>query len=402
MFESFSLFTQDTLLFVYRIMGIGVNQESFMRTLFRYLYKDKVFVIAFIFAVISMFLVPPSEAYLSYINWKVLIIMFTLMLAVGGFYETHFFDFVATKLVIKFKSIRLIALVLVLTTFFLAMLLTNDAVLLTLVPFAIFITKITKTEKHAVILIILMTIAANMGSALTPMGDPQNIYLYAFYQIPFLEFLSVTLPITVMGFILVSLTALIKVPNTHCTLNIVAPKVNFIRVLLYTLILINALLSVLRIVPEWITLIITLLLGLTYGRHLFRRVDYTLLLTFTSFFIFTGNLAQMDWIRDAISHLLDSRLSVFFMGLFTSQFISNVPAAVLLSTFTDRLYWAPLLQGVNIGAMGTIIGSLASLITFKYIVREYPKEMKPYLIQYSILSVIFIVIISTVTLLIGS
>lgn len=369
-----------------------------MRRVFKYLYKDKVFVIACLFAVISMFVIPPSEAYLGYINWKVLIIMFTLMLAVGGFYETHFFDFVATKLVIRFKSIRFIALVLVLTTFFLAMLLTNDAVLLTLVPFAIFITKITKTEKHAVMIIILMTIAANMGSALTPMGDPQNIYLYAFYQIPFGEFLAVTLPITIMGFLLVSLTSLLRIPNTHCQLNIVAPLVNFKRLFLYTLILINALLSVLRIVPEWYTFGITMVLGMLYGRHLFKRVDYTLLLTFTSFFIFTGNLAQMDFIRDAISGLLNSRLSVFFMGLFTSQFISNVPAAVLLSTFTDKLYWAPLLQGVNIGAMGTIIGSLASLITFKYVIREYPKEMKSYLIQYSILSVIFIVIISIVTL----
>jgi len=369
-----------------------------MKKIFKYIYKDKVFVIAAIFAVISMFIVPPTDAYLSYVNWKVLIIMFTLMLAVIGFYETHFFDFIATKLVIQFKSIRWIGLVLVLTTFFLGMLLTNDAVLLTLVPFAIFITKITKTEKHAIMIIILMTIAANMGSALTPMGDPQNIYLYAFYQIPFGEFLSVTLPITVMGFILVSLTAIIRIPDVHCQLNIVAPEVNLKRLMLYTLILVNALLSVLRIVPEWYTFGITMILGLIYGRHLFKRVDYTLLLTFTSFFIFTGNLSQMDFISNAISGLLDSRLSVFFMSLLTSQFISNVPAAVLLSTFTDRLYWAPLLQGVNIGAMGTIIGSLASLITFKYVIREYPKEMKGYLLNYTLLSIIFIIIISLVTL----
>lgn len=372
-----------------------------MRGILKYLYKDKVFVIASLFAIVSMFFIPPSMDYLSYINWKVLIIMFTLMLAVGGFYETHFFDFVATKLVMKFRSIRWIGLVLILTTFFLAMLLTNDAVLLTLVPFAIFITKITKTEKHAVMIIILMTIAANMGSALTPMGDPQNIYLYAFYDIPFGEFIAVTLPITLMGFLLVSIAAMIKIPDVHCKLNIVAPVVNFKKLMLYTLILINALLSVLRIIPEWYTFGITLILGMIYGRHLFKRVDYTLLLTFTSFFIFTGNLAQMDLIRDSISGLLDTRLSVFFMGLMTSQFISNVPAAVLLSTFTDRLYWAPLLQGVNIGAMGTIVGSLASLITFKYVIREYPSEMKSYLIQYSILSIVFIIIISIVTLSLG-
>lgn len=369
-----------------------------MSNFFKYLYKDKVFIIAFLFAILSMFFIAPSSNYIGYINYKVLIIMFTLMIAVAGFYETHFFDYVATKLVIHFRSIKWIGLVIILTTFFLAMLLTNDAVLLTLVPFTIFITKHTKTEKYAVIIIILQTIAANMGSALTPMGDPQNIYLYAFYDIPFLTFILTMLPITIMGFILVSGTALIKIPNILCELNIVAPKVNWKRLFLYSLILVNALLSVLRVVPEFYTLGITVLLASIYGRHLFKRVDYTLLLTFLSFFIFTGNLGEIDFIKQSIEGFLDGRISVFLTGLITSQFISNVPAAVLLSTFTRNEFWKPLLQGVNIGAMGTIIGSLASLISFKYILREYPKDMKSYLINYTVLSIIFIIIISFVTL----
>ena len=372
-----------------------------MKAILKYLYRDKVFVIAFIFAVISMFFITPSAAYLDYINYKVLIIMFTLMIAVAGIYETHFFDFIATKLVLHFKSIKWIGLVIILVTFFLGMLLTNDAVLLTLVPFTIFVTKHTKQEKYAVLIIILQTIAANMGSALTPMGDPQNIYLYAFYDIPFGEFLKTTAVITVSGFILVSLTAMIKIKHQDCELNIAAPNVNWKRFFLYMLIMINALLSVLRVVPEQYTIIVTIVLAMIYGRHLFKRVDYTLLLTFTSFFIFTGNLGQIDWIKDSISHLLDSRISVFFTGLITSQFISNVPAAVLLSTFTDRIYWQPLLQGVNIGAMGTIIGSLASLITFKYVMREYRSETKTYLLTYSVISIIFMVIISSMTLLLS-
>lgn len=372
-----------------------------MKAILKYLLKDKVFVIAFIFAVISMFFVTPSAAYLDYINYKVLIIMFTLMIAVAGIYETHFFDFIATKLVMHLKSIKWIGLVIIVVTFFLGMLLTNDAVLLTLIPFTIFVTKHTKQEKYAVLIIILQTIAANMGSALTPMGDPQNIYLYAFYDIPFAEFLATTAVITISGFVLVSGTAIIKIKHQDCELNIVAPNVNWKRFFLYMLIMVNALLSVLRVVPEQYTIIVTLILAMIYGRHLFKRVDYTLLLTFTSFFIFTGNLGQITWIKDSISHLLDSRMSVFFTGIATSQFISNVPAAVLLSTFTERTYWQPLLQGVNIGAMGTIIGSLASLITFKYVIREYRSETKTYLITYSIISIIFMVIISSMTLLLS-
>jgi Na+/H+ antiporter NhaD/arsenite permease-like protein len=370
-----------------------------MRKVFFYLKKDKVFIIAFTFALISMLFIPPSRAYLGYINLKVLVIMFTLMVAVAGIFETHFFDYVATKLVIQFKNIRLIALVIILTTFFLAMLLTNDAVLLTLIPFTLFITKHTHQEKHALSMMMLQTIAANMGSALTPMGDPQNIYLYAFYDIPFKSFLSVTFPISLIGFILVTISTFILIPNTRCELNLKAPQVNVARLMFYFLILINALLSVLRVIPELYTLLITIVLIFSFAKHLFRRVDYTLLLTFVSFFIFTGNLAQMSFIKDGIDGLLNNNLSVFFSGLALSQFISNVPAAVILSTFTQREYWQPLLQGVNIGAMGTIIASLASLITFKYVLSEYPTRIKQYLVNYSVLSLIFITIISTIVLL---
>lgn len=374
-------------------------KEDYMKFIIKFIIKDKVFLIASIFAIISIFFVVPSVEYLSYINTKVLIIMFTLMLAVAGIYETHFFDYIATKLIQHLKSIKWIGLVIIIVTFFLGMLLTNDAVLLTLVPFTIFITKHTKKEKYAVIIIILQTIAANMGSALTPMGDPQNIYLYAFYDIPFDAFLKTTSVITITGFVLITSTALIKIPHEACELNIVAPEIQWNKFFLYLLILINALLNILRIVSEGYTLGITLILGLIYGRHLFKRVDYHLLLTFLAFFIFTGNIGQITVIKDTISQLLNSRVSVFFTALTTSQFISNVPASVLLSTFTKPIYWQPLLQGVNIGSMGTIIGSLASLITFKYVIREYKGQVKTYLLTYTIISIIFILIISTATLL---
>lgn len=370
-----------------------------LKNVWHFIIKDKVLMIAWICAIISMFFVIPSKDYLTYINFKVLIIMFSLMLAVAGIYETHFFDFIATKLIEHLKSIKWIGLVIIIVTFFLGMLLTNDAVLLTLIPFTIFITKHTKKEKYAIIIIILQTIAANMGSALTPMGDPQNIYLYTFYDIPFNDFLEVTSVITLSGFILITITALLKIPNESCELNITAPTIEWKKFFLYLLILINALLNVLRIVPEIYTLYITILLGLSYGRHLFKKVDYQLLLTFLAFFIFTGNLGQITYIKEAISQLLNSRISVFFTALVTSQVISNVPAAVLLSTFTKPLYWQPLLQGVNIGSMGTIIGSLASLITFKYVIRDYRNQVKTYLLNYSIISIIFILIISLITLL---
>lgn len=362
--------------------------------------KDKVFFIAVILAVVTMLIVPPSKEYLSYMNYKVLVIMLTIMLAVSGIYESHFFYYVATKLVMHLKNIRYIALSIVLTTFFLSMFLTNDAVLLTLIPFSIFILKSVKMEKHIISIIALQTIAANLGSALTPMGDPQNIYLYAYYQLPFSMFLKITLPVTLTGGILIVLATLCLTPRKNVELNVTTPKIDFKKLGLYSLILLNALLSILRVIPLLYTFLITIILGLLFARHLFKRVDWYLLLTFVSFFIITGNLSQIEVIGSFLSRFLDGEIKVFFTGLVTSQFISNVPAAVLLSTFTDNIFARNLLQGVNVGSMGTLIASLASLISFKYILRDFPKLTKKYIGLYSLLSIVFMIIITLVLIFI--
>ncbi len=373
-----------------------------MRRLLGYFWKDKVFIIAFVFAVISCFFIKPSMAYFDYINYKVLIIMFTLMIAVAGLYEANVFSFIAIKLVSKFYSIKWIGLVIVIATFFLGMWVTNDAVLLTLVPFTLFVTKQTHQEKYALIIVILQTIAANMGSSLTPMGDPQNIYLYAYYNIPFATFLGTMAPITITGFILLVISTLVLVPNIPCHPITVAPKIGSKKVIIYGLIFLNALLSVLRVVPEWYTLGITVALTFAFAIHLLKKVDYTLLLTFTSFFIFTGNMGQMTIIKDFVSTLLNSNLSVYFTGLLTSQVISNVPASVLLSTFTDAAYWKPLLQSVNVGAMGTLLASLASLITFKFVVKDFPDQGKTYIKTYTLLCIIYVIIITGVVFIVSN
>jgi Na+/H+ antiporter NhaD/arsenite permease-like protein len=362
----------------------------------RYLVlKDKVFLIAVVIAIITMFFVMPSKAYLDYINYKVLVVMLTIMLAVAGIYESHFFYYVATKLVMHLKNMRYIALSIVL-----AMFLTNDAVLLTLIPFSIFVLKHVNMEKHTIYIIALQTIAANLGSALTPMGDPQNIYLYAFYQIDFSVFLAMTLPVTVIGGILITATTILLMPKKKVELNITTPRVNLKSLGIYSLILLNALLSILRVVPLLYTFIITMILGLIFARHLFKRVDWYLLLTFVSFFIITGNLSKMESIGELLSSFLNSNVKVYFTGMITSQFISNVPAAVLLSTFTDSGFAKYLLQGVNVGSMGTLIASLASLISFKYILRDFAKSTKKYIQFYSLLSMVYIIIISVFLILV--
>lgn len=369
-----------------------------MKKISYFILKDKVFLIAVVIAIITMFFVPPSIEYLSYINYKVLVVMLTIMLAVAGIYESHFFYFIATKLVMHLKNIRFISLSIVLTTFFLAMFLTNDAVLLTLIPFSIFILKQTNMEKKIIIIIVLQTIAANLGSALTPMGDPQNIYLYAYYQIPFDNFVMMTLPITLIGGILLTVTTLIFIEKHPVELNITTPKVEIKKLGIYSLIMLNALLSILRIVPLLYTFIITLILGLLFARHLIKRVDWYLLLTFVSFFIITGNLSQIDAIGLFLTRFLNDQNKVYFTGMILSQFISNVPSAVLLSTFTDASMAKYLLQGVNVGSMGTLISSLASLISFKYILRDYAFKTKKYILTYTLISFCYMFIITVILL----
>jgi len=363
--------------------------------------KDKVFLIAFIVAVISLLFNPNFKGYEHYINYKVLIVMFVLMLSVAGMTQQNLFTMIAVKMVKHLKDLRTIALVIVVTTFFLGMLLTNDAVLLTLVPFTLFVTSKINRHKEALIIVILQTLAANLGSALTPMGDPQNIYLYTNFDISFWAFLSKTAVITITGFILIVISVLIIFKQDDVFPIIEEHQLKDFRIFLYFLVFFLGILTVLDLLSEWIVLPIVLMLGVVFFRPLFKKVDYHLLLTFAMFFIFTGNIGQLAVVNQFFNHILTSSSNVFFTGVLVSQFISNVPATVLLSAFTKDIYLLDLLQGVNVGSMGTIIGSLASLITFKFVLKLYPERFKEYLLKYTVISLCFMGVIMGVIFLLN-
>ena len=371
-----------------------------VKAVFKYIYKDKVFFIAFIAALISMIFVPINPDYIHYINIEVLVVMFSLMFSVAGMTDQNFFTMIAVKMVKHLKDMRTIALVIIMASFFLGMLVTNDAVLLTLVPFMLFVMGKIGRTKESIIIVILMTLAANLGSALTPMGDPQNIYLYTNFDLPFWDFMKSTAVISITGFFLLLLSIWLIFKQ-----DIVKPIVEDVhikdyRIYVFFTTFFIAILTVLGFIEAYISITIVLVLALIFGRQLFKKVDYHLLMTFFMFFIFTGNIGQIEGIKLFFETILNNEHTVFFTGIITSQFISNVPAAVLLSTFTPTEYMLNLLQGVNIGAMGTLIGSLASLITFKFVTRLYPERFKEYLIKYTIICIIYMgVIISVVYIL---
>ena len=359
----------------------------------RFFYEDKVFLIASIAALISVFFVPFNKGYIDYINIEVLVVMFSLMYSVQGMTDQRLFNMIAVKMVKHLKDVRTIALVMIMASFFLGMLLTNDAVLLTLVPFMLFVLGKIKRSRESIMIVILMTIAANLGSALTPMGDPQNIYLYTNYPLNFWEFVGSTSIITVTGFFLLLGTILIIFKQDLVDPIVEEVKIKDYRLAIYFLTFFIGILTVLGVIAAWVSIIIVVALGLIFGREHFKKVDYQLLLTFVMFFIFTGNISQISHIKNFFESFLNSEHRVFFMGILVSQFISNVPATILLSNFTPIEYMYSLLQGVNIGAMGTIIGSLASLITFKFVIKLYPERFKEYLIKYTIICVIYMGVI---------
>jgi len=375
----------------------GIKKVGYIMTkIVAFFKKDVVFSIALLIAIVTVFIVPPSTDYFGYINTTVLIIMFSLMIAVGGMLEANLFSKIAIFLTSKFYSIRYIGLVIVFSTFFLGMWVTNDAVLLTLVPFTIILTKQTKQEKYTLIIVILQTFAANMGASLTPMGDPQNIYLYSYYNLGFGEFVLTMLPVTITSFVLIFITTYFLLPNEFVSPTMVMPKINRKHLGLYVLIFVVTVLAVLKVIPAWVAFVNTFFFTLIFFRHLFKKVDYFLLMTFVMFFIISGNISQMHIFDGFRENVMNSNIKVYFSSLLTSQILSNVPASVLLSSFTDKIYWKALLRGVNVGAMGSLIASLASLITFKFVTKAFPTQKKEYVQTYTLLSVIFITFISLI------
>lgn len=362
--------------------------------------KEIVFVISLVVMIFTMFIITPSTDYIGYINFKVLAVMFTLMLSVGGLYQENVFIFLSIKIVKHLKNVKYISLTLIATTFFLGMFITNDAVLITLIPLSILIFKQIKQEKHLIILLILQTLAANIGSAITPMGDPQNIFLFTKFSLSFSSFIQIMFPVSFFGFILLLGTSFIFIPNVKVDAIEYDAHFKSYKPAYYILVFIATILSILEIIPYYIVLIGVVFTFIFVDVKVLKRVDFFLLLTFLCFFIISGNIVQIDIFSSFIQKILNSDSNVYWVSLGLSQITSNVPAAVLLSNFIHPEHVASLLRGVNVGAMGTMIASLASLITFKYVRVQFPTEVKRYVWFYSLCSIVFIVVISSLLMIV--
>lgn len=337
-----------------------------MKQIKAFIKKEAVFCIAVVCALATMVLVPPDPEYLQYIDFRVLCLLLCLMAVVAGFKSVGAFQWLTYQLLHRIHSGRILGICLVLLPFFCSMLVTNDVALLVFIPFTMALLTQLGCDRSVVPVIVLQTIAANLGSMATPVGNPQNLYLYAAYQLSAGDFFSVTLPLTAVSLLCLTVAALPVLPRALPERKLENQEISTMKnLLMYAALFALCLLTVFRIVPYLVTTILIIVVLLLVDRKLLKEIDYMLLATFVCFFIVSENLGRVDPIRNFLQALLNRSALMTAVG--ASQVISNVPAAVLLSGFTDQ--WQLLLAGVNIGGLGTPIASLASLITLKLYLR---------------------------------
>jgi len=380
--------------------------------------KETVCCIAFLLAVISIFFVSPSKNYISYIDFRVLALLFCLMAVVRGFSSIGVFTRLGTMLLTHVHSLRMLSALFIFLCFFFSMLITNDVALITFVPFTILVLSMAEQKKFLIPVIVLETIAANLGSMLTPLGNPQNLYLYTISGLSIGAFVRIMLPYSFVSAILLLIFILFLPKDTVSTAtaantanstntvtasntsNVIceavkARKNSRILFTAYLILFLLCLLTVLHILPYQIMFLLVLTGFLLLDYRVLKDVDYFLLLTFLCFFIFIGNMKQISLVHELISKLLVHH--EVLMGIGASQIISNVPAAILLSGFTDD--YSALLIGVNLGGLGTLIASLASLISFKFYTNSNGNDTRRFLGVFTLYNVIFLGVLFVLSLI---
>jgi Na+/H+ antiporter NhaD/arsenite permease-like protein len=364
----------------------------------RLIARDPVLPAAAAAMLLSVFFVKPDQNYLDYIDARVLICLLALMLAVELFQEARLLAALAGAILNRVGGLRRLSLVLTGLTFVLAMLLTNDVALITLVPLTLLIFRVLDNSAALIRVIVLQTVAANVGSALTPLGNPQNLFLFTHYQMSLTSFWRAVWPVGAAGALLL---ALLIFRAGDRSVQVKAQNVAVRRdigLVLAAVLFVLAVVCVFGFLNEWILLGLTLILTATLRPRTLLRVDYGLLLTFVFFFILTGNLSRLPAVHQWFATLLAGQRPVMLAGALLSQLISNVPAALLLAGFTPEA--GPLLRGVDVGGCGTLIASLASVISYKIYIRTDPSPLgrKNYLSIFSLYNLGFLAFLTAAAL----
>ena len=361
-----------------------------LKKIIEFISKETVLCIAALCAIATMFVIPPDREYLHYIDFRVLCLLLCLMAVVAGLKAIGLFHWLTCQLLQRLHSGRILGVTLVLLPFFSSMFVTNDVALIIFIPFTLMLLDQLGCNDRVIPVTVFQTIAANLGSMATPVGNPQNLYLYAFYDLSIGDFFSVTLPLTAVSFAVLAIISIWLLPKKFPEQTMEQAGIRSAgQLMIYLVLFVLCLLTVFRVVPYILTTAVTVVVLLLADRKVLGKIDYMLLLTFVCFFIISENLGRVDVIRNFLQQLLQANTLLTAVG--TSQVISNVPAAVVLSGFTDQ--WHQMLSGVNIGGLGTPIASLASLITIKFYMGWKDGKILRFLGYFMVTNVIMLVIL---------
>ena len=363
-----------------------VTKIQVKKEILSFVKKNAVLLIAIAAAIITSFIVPPDAAYLGYFDFKTLSCLFSVLAVVCALRNIRFFTILARKIVKLCKNARLCIIALIYITFIGSMLIANDMALITFLPLGYFALSSTGKQKYLSFTFIMQNIAANLGGMITPFGNPQNLYIYNKFNIPVGEFTLIMLFPFLVSILMITVFCFIFVKNEPLTVTPQEEKLNVPRAIVYSVLFILSILMVFNVVHYIIIIWIIIAALLILDRKALAKVDYGLLLTFCAFFVFSGNMSRIDAVSRLFSYLLDINTMVF--SALSCQFISNVPSAILLSNFTEN--YRELLLGVNIGGAGTLIASLASLITFREYSTLYPKNVGRYLFKFTVFNFVFL------------
>ncbi|MBO7275266.1 MAG: citrate transporter [Clostridia bacterium] len=372
-------------------------EPSLLKKLLRFASKNAVVLIAFALACITACIVPPDGEYIGYFDFKTLACLFATLAVVGALKNIRFFSVMAQKIVKTTGTVRGMITALVFITYFGSMLIANDMALITFLPLGYYSLTVTHRQDYMAFCFIMQNIAANLGGMLTPFGNPQNLYLYSFFKIPSGEFMGImALPFAAAMVLIVGCCFFVRKDKIEIDMSRVEEQLPKSRTAVYLVLFALSILIVFRVMPYLIGLLVILAFLLVLDRKAVWGVDYGLLLTFVFFFIFAGNMSRIPAVSQLLSSLLQKNTLLF--SAMSCQVISNVPSAVLLSRFT--LNYRELLWGVNIGGAGTLIASLASLITFREYTAHNPRGSKKYLMLFSLFNFGFLIILTGIMMLV--
>lgn len=363
-----------------------------------FIKRELVLSIATVLAIISMFFVVPDKEYIEYIDFRTLGILFSLMAVMEGLKEINVFEMIAQKMLLKVRNMWQLTFMLTMLCFFFSMLITNDVALITFVPLTLILLNMLGTsnkQRFVIPVVVMQTVAANLGSMLTPIGNPQNLYLYGQAQIGIISFIKLMLPYTILALTIMVIWSFVVAGGKKSEQIKIETEEIFIKnhrqLIIYIILFAICLLTVARIIPFEIMLVIIIVTTFVLDRTVLVKIDYSLLLTFVAFFIFIGNMGRIDEFRLLLESIVEK--NELITAVISSQVISNVPAALLLSGFTNN--YQALIVGTNIGGLGTLIASMASLISYKYVSKEDSNIKGEYMMYFTVANLLILIIMLT-------